>query len=388
MTAAPLLPCAAAVPPVSSRVGEHAAQQGPRREQECQARREAVRFVEEQSSSCRRAALCLRVSSRTLASWKRRKVRGELVPRLRGRPCREVTHGERVSVETLLDETGPRLGLPTLQACCSDVPRCVLAYLLAGYRRQFQAEHRLVVETLRWLCPGSVWAIDHSQPPRPIDGCFSQILAVRDLASGMQLAWTPVADAMAAEALPVLEALVAEHGPPLVLKSDNGSAFISQQFAEWLARWQIVPLFSPVRMPRYNGACEAGIGGMKRRTETIAAHHDRLIDWTCDDLFAALVWANEDHYPHGLVAGTAAARFAARPTLGTAERNTFRAAVVQSEQELYAAACTAGDALTDKLRAVFHRRAVRRALVEHDDLSITRRSIPQPIHSAKCARIK
>jgi transposase InsO family protein len=362
-------------------------QQRPRREQECQARHEAVRFVEEQVSSCRSAALCLRVSSRTLASWKRRKVRGELVPRLRGRPCREVTCTERVCVQTLLEETGPRLGLPTLRSCCADVPPCILAYLLKDYRRQFQAEHRLVVETLRWLCPGSVWAIDHSQPPRPIDGCFRQILAIRDLASGMQLAWTPVADATAAEALPVLEALVAEHGPPLVLKSDNGSPFISQQFAEWLAVWQIVAMFSPVRMPRYNGALEAGIGGMKRRTEIVVARHDRFVDWTCDDLFAALVWANEDHYPHGLAAGTAANHFAARPTLGAAERNTFRAAVVQSEQELYAAACTSGDVLTDKLRAVYHRRAVRHALVEHNYLSITRRSIPQPIHLAKCARI-
>jgi hypothetical protein len=140
-------------------------------------------------------------------------------------------------------------------------------------------------------------------------------------------------------------------------------------------------------MPRYNGACEAGIGGMKRRTEIVAARQNRLLDWTCDDLFAALVWANEEHYPRGLAAGTAASRFAARLPLGDAERNTFRAAVVQSEQELYAAACTSGDLLTDKLRAVYHRRAVRHVLVEHDYLSITRRSIPQPIHTAKCARI-
>jgi hypothetical protein len=51
------------------------------------------------------------------------------------------------------------------------------------------------------------------------------------------------------------------------------------------------------------------------------------------------------------------------------------------------AACTAGDVLTDKLQAAYHRRAVRHALVEYDYLSITRRSIPQPIHTAKCARI-
>lgn len=379
--------CTALAPAFSSRVGEHAAQQAPRREQECQARHEAVRFVEKQVCSCRSAAFSLDISSRTLAHWKRRKADCELVPRLRGRPCREVMYAEHVSVETLLDETGPRLGLPTLTRCCSGMPRCVLAYLLERYRRQFQAEHRLVVETLHWRRPGAVWAIDHSQPPHPIDGCYAQILAIRDLASGMQLAWTPVADATAAEALPILEALAVQHGPPLVVKSDNGSAFTSATLAEWLARWQIVPLFSPVRMPRYNGACEAGIGGLKRRTEIVAARQDRLLDWTCDDLFAALAWANEAHYPRGLAAGTAASRFAARPTLGEAERNTFRTAVVQYEQQLHAETCTAGEALTDMLRAIDHRRAVRRVLVEHDYLSITRRSIPQPIHSAKCATI-
>jgi transposase InsO family protein len=370
---------------LTSRVGEHAADQAPRREQECLARHEAVRFVEEQVCSCRSAAFCLDISSRTLSNWKRRKAHRELVPRLRGRPCREVTYAERISVETLLDETGPQLGLPTLTKCCSGMPRCVLTYLLERYRRQFQAEHRCVIETLHWRRPGAVWAIDHSQPPHPIDGCYAQILAIRDLASGMQLAWTPVADATATEALPILEALVVQHGPPLVVKSDNGSAFMSATWAEWLARWQIVPLFSPARMPRYNGACEAGIGGLKRRTEIVAARQDRLLDWSCDDLFAALAWANEEHYPRGLAAGTAASRFAARLSLGTAERNTFRAAVVQSEQELDTAAYTAGDVPTDKLRAVNHRRAVRRALVEHDYLSITRRSIPQPIRSAKCA---
>jgi len=166
-------------------------------------------------------------------------------------------------VQALLDEAGPQLGLPTLQACCPETPRAILAYLQAGYRRQFRQDHRLVVETLQWHRAGAVWAIDHSQPPRLVDGCYDQILAIRDLASGMQLAWTAVPDATAREALPVLETFVRQYGAPLVLKSDNGSAFISQEFQTWLADWRIVPLFSPVRMPRYNGACEAGIGGAK-----------------------------------------------------------------------------------------------------------------------------
>ena len=55
--------------------------------------------------------------------------------------------------------------------------------------QEFQADHRVVVETLSWNRPGAVWAIDHSQPPRPVDGCYDKILAIRDLTSGMQLAW-------------------------------------------------------------------------------------------------------------------------------------------------------------------------------------------------------
>jgi transposase InsO family protein len=307
--------------------------------------------------------------------------------KLRGRPCHEPTYEEQVVVQSILEETGPRLGLPTLQDCCPETPRCVLGYLLDGYRRHFQEEHRLVVETLHWQRPGAVWAIDHSQPPRPIDGYYPQILAVRDLASGMQLAWTPVTDASADEAWPILEALVLEHGSPLVLKSDNGSAFISQRLRAWLDRWQIVPLFSPVRMPRYNGACEAGIGAAKRRTQDLAARHGRHLDWSANDLYAAQLWANESHYPDGLAAGTPAGRFAARPFIDLAERDKFQAAVVQYEDQLNHAACMAGDALTDKLKAAHHRRAVRQVLVELGYLDITKRSIPQPIRSAKCARI-
>ena len=367
---------------------EHVARQLPRREREHHSRSVAVRFVLEQATSCRDAARQLALSARTLAHWCQRAVQGLLTIRPRGRPCREPTSVERAEVTLILEETGPRLGLPTLQSCCPQTPRCVLDYLLWDYRRQFRDAHRQMTETLRWHRVGAVWAIDHSQPPRPIDGHYTQILAVRDLASGMQLAWTPVADATAAEALPVLETLVLQYGAPLVLKSDNGSAFTSGDFGAWLAEQQIVPLFSPVRMPRYNGACEAGIGAAKRRTEYLAARQGRYLDWTADDLHAAVQWANEETYPGGCAAGTPASRFAARRPIDLAKRDIFRAAALQYELELNHAACYRGDELTDILLAIHHRRAVRHALVEHGYLDITRRSIPQPLPPRKCAKIK
>lgn len=344
--------------------------------------------MDEHSRSCRRTACSLRVSPRTLADWRRRSAQGQLTARLRGRPCRDATPEEQSLVTAILDETGPRLGVPALRAGCPTTSPSILTYLVKSYRRAYQADHQQMVESLHWKRAGTVWAMDHSQPPRPIDGCYDQIFAVRDLASGMQLAWAPVLGATVLEALPVLEGLVRMHGPPLVLKSDNGSAFKSAEFSQWLDRWQIEPLLSPVRMPRFNGACEAGIGAAKRRTEYLAARHGRFLDWSSNDLHAALQWANEEHYPSGFAAGTAAGRFAARLPLEPDERCDFRATVVKYAQEFKSHACTAGHPLTDTLLVVHHRRAVRRALVELGYLDITRRLIPQPLPSVKCARIK
>ena len=75
---------------------------------------------------------------------------------------------------------------------------------------------------------------------------------------------------------PYCESLIDRHGPPLVLKSDNGSAFQSEEFGELLAGQEIVWPPSPARTPRYNGSCEAGNGSMRTRTGSTAGWH-----WLC-----------------------------------------------------------------------------------------------------------
>jgi len=45
-----------------------------------------------------------------------------------------------------------------------------------------------------------------------------------------------------------------------VVKSGNGSAFKSGKMEKIFKKWEVKPLFSPCYYPRYNGACEAGIG--------------------------------------------------------------------------------------------------------------------------------
>ena len=79
-----------------------------------------------------------------------------------------------------------------------------------------------------------------SSRPIPFTAFDRAALAVRDLASGAELAWQPVSNQTAAPTVAVLKSLIDQHGPPLVLKSDNGSAFASEEFGEVLASHEIV----------------------------------------------------------------------------------------------------------------------------------------------------
>jgi transposase InsO family protein len=128
--------------------------------------------------------------------------------------------------------------------------------------------------------------MDHTQPPEPIDGRYPRVLTVRDLASGMQLAWQPVPDETAVATVAVVLSLFRKYGAPLVLKSDNGSAFKSEDFAKLLASHGVAWLPSPPRMPSYNGSCEATNRHAKLRTAHFALR-DHGGRWTSAALQAA-----------------------------------------------------------------------------------------------------
>ena len=111
-------------------------------------------------------------------------------------------------------------------------------------------------DELHWLRPGSVWAIDFAHPPHRIDNCFPAIASVRDLASRQQLLWLPVSNETADTTIDALLDLFDEHGAPLVLKCDNGPAFVAQATKEFLRDRSVVTLYSPPYAPWYNGAIE------------------------------------------------------------------------------------------------------------------------------------
>ena len=60
-----------------------------------------------------------------------------------------------------------------------------------------------------------------------------------------------------------LEELFRQHGPPLVLKRDNGGNLNQEAVDVVLARYWVVPLNSPRQYPPYNGGMERAIREVK-----------------------------------------------------------------------------------------------------------------------------
>jgi transposase InsO family protein len=184
-------------------------------------------------------------------------------------------------------------GLPTLRAEFPGLARRELIHLARRYRWVLRWKHRRPAWRLKWGRPGVAWAMDHAQPPSPIDGVFPYLLSVRDLASGFQLAWQPMPDTTAASTVRLLGRLFSEHGQPLILKCDNGSAFSAASLREFLAAHDVTPLYSPPHWPRYNGACEAGIGRLKDRTAWQAVCTSLDGTWTGQNVRKALAITND-----------------------------------------------------------------------------------------------
>jgi transposase InsO family protein len=306
--------------------------QQPRRHLEQEVRQEAIAFchwMAAQGLGRLASAAWLGMAPRTIRLWEERgPSESQAVPAL-GRPVWRSERAQRTAVLALLESVGPGVGLAVLQGHFPGLPRAELHDLLRRYRRVWVDHHHQVLHVLHWQQPGTVWAIDYAEPPQPLEEGFTDLLAVRDLASGLQLLWLPVAAATAATTVAALQALFALYGPPLVLKLDNGSPFSAALTQELLAAWQVVPLYSPPGLPAYNGAIEAGIGALKVRTHYQAARQGRAAEWTCADTEAARQQANELGRPWGAQGPTPAERWARRQPLSAAERQAFQATVTR-----------------------------------------------------------
>jgi hypothetical protein len=334
------------------------------------------------------AAEHLHLAPGTLAQWQRRWRQDHLAPRPLGRPARRSDVASRHAAIDLMNTVGPRIGLPALRHAFPRMAHRELANLQARFRRLWRLDNRYFGHVLHWHRPGAVWAMDHAKPPQPIDARWPYLLAVRDLASGCQLAWLPVPDETAQTTIDALQGLFLEHGPPLVLKSDNGPGFIAEDTRAFLDHWQVWPLFSPPYLPEYNGAIEAGNGSLKLWTHQQAARQGRTDHWTADDCEAARCMANQLSYPCGCHKPTPADAWRLRPPLTREDRTAFgRALQQQRDRTRQETNYPLQGSLGLPAQAAIDRVAIRRALVEHGLLTFTRRLITPPLHARLTSRI-
>ncbi|MEZ6184148.1 MAG: transposase family protein [Planctomycetota bacterium] len=264
------------------------------------------------------------------------------------------------------------MGLPRLQAACRGVSRRELRELLARYRAYHEAcatRPKAQREVLTWHVPGTVWAMDFTVVEAVIP--VRKALVVRDLAAHLCLALEPARGELASGVVATLEALFRRHGPPLVLKADNGPGFVAEEVKDLCAHEGVALLYSPGYCPEFNGALEASNAWIKRDL----AHLQRRQPATpAPELLAACRrQRNETGRPWGAAGPTPAERWAQRPVLGAAQRVDFYAEV--EREKALARGESVRAALSHAAEAALGRRVIRRALVERDLLSIRRREV-------------
>ena len=225
------------------------------------------------------------------------------------------------------------LGLPALQAVFTDIPRVTLEDMLARYRRWWQRKHSVDGNRLHWLVPGTVWAMDFTEPKFKVDARYPYLFTVRDLASHYHLCCQPVTSEKAEEVIPILQRLFIEHGPPLVMKSDNGSAFIAEVTQAFFQQRSVAVLYSPPRKPKYNGALERSNTTIKAYTAASANAAGHPLHWTSEDLRRALQIHNQLSRPWGSQGPNPEQSWTQRPKISSEQRDQLWAALMLQRME-------------------------------------------------------
>jgi transposase InsO family protein len=364
--------------------------QRAQRENDLVVRRHAVEAgqrLAEQGWNWNEVAQMLQLVPRTLRDWRHDLAYHDVGPQPLGRPILAATRLQRNEVIRLIDELGPGIGLPTLRHLFPGIARAELEDILRRYRRVWRRLHQQSIHVLHWTRPGAVWALDFHGPRPLIDGLYPNLLAVRDLSSGQQLLWLPTHAMTAQTVCEALSSLFATYGAPLVLKSDNGSAFVADEVQQLLAKFGVKNLFSPPRMPSYNGSIEAGIGSLKTRTQQHAARQGHPDYWTWDDAEAARLEANATARPRGPLGPSPDQLWADRIPITEAERTNFSFAVAGQHYLFDAQGRPDANPKDVMHQRATDRQAISNALVEHGYLYFTRRRITLPIQRQKVANI-
>ena len=292
----------------------------------------------------------------------------------RGRRPRCASRTERQAATRFLVEHGSHVPLHALREHLPTVARAELVDLRRRYRYICRWRLDRFRGRLIWKHVGAVWAIDFTEPKEYIGGTDRWILAIRDLASGYQLAWLSFTQATAEGVVEVLTALFLQHGAPLVLKSDNGCQFIAQITITLLVQWQVAPLFNPPRRPAYNGGLERTHPILKGYTAAAAQAQGRPAALLPEDLETGRLNANRFTRKLGPKGPTADEMWRHRPPITDKLRRAFQDTVQAERLRARTARGLEPHAgLTHYQQAAVDRQAIRDALLEQDLLEIKRK---------------
>jgi hypothetical protein len=327
----------------------------------------------------------------TLRRWRRHWCRGNhLTMAPRGAPGRDASMDDKDEMSETIRRLGPGVGVAVLRGACPHVGRDEIRCLLHQIRQDWSDEHGISVESLLWTRPGTAWAMDYIEPPLPVDGIYKKILNVRDLASGKTLGAMPVYEESEQATIDFLLSLFVQYGPPFVIKMDNGGSVSSQAVLTFLDEHAVVCLLSPIRKPRYNGACEAGNGALEVRAHHLAAAEGHPDYWNCQNVLEAARLGNAYSRMRGPDGPTPDEAWLDRDQPGIKDRVAFSAEVsrVLSEEirnerkELIKERKTNPGGRRPSFRLALaraRRRAVQRVLESRGLLLVGRCRIPLPL---------
>lgn len=348
----------------------------------------SVRWLGRRGQGEREAVRRIGLRPRTVRSWVERWHEDRLAPRPRGRPVDRADRELRNAILSLFDLVGPEITEQQLGELFPEVARAELRELKRRYRAVWRKKGSTWISALRWSVPGSVWAMDFTTPPRPVDGIFGKILLVRDLASARQLATLPAGTEDGATVRGQARALIRQHGPPLVAKVDNGPGFRARETTDLLEEHGVLPLFSPPYTPSYNGAVETGNGTLKVHAHYASVRNDRPGEWTADDVEAGRLRGNALGRPHGHDGPTPDQAWQNRKEITEAERIHFREVYEEEyEKRLEELGVPPLFGPTPEEKNSIDRHAISRALIRCGYLWIRRRRITPPISTRKRAGI-
>lgn len=126
--------------------------------------------------------------------------------------------------------------------------------------------------------PGHIWAYDFVEDALS-DGTPLRILTVMDEFTREGLALDVAVTTSAERVIGVLTALLAQHGPPKHLRSDNGAEFVATAVQGWLAQVGVQTLYIDPGKPWQNGKEERFNGTV--RDECLNMHQFHSLAEAC-----------------------------------------------------------------------------------------------------------